>query len=124
MKTLVKNIPIYTRKLVFIICNDFIAEGKKLNIIFDPEDIESCRGLAFEANYKGKEAYYIFVKEDTYIPWSVIAHEALHVTNMVMKKAHVKPDHDNDEAHCYLLGWIIDEIHIHLSKDTIEKDNK
>lgn len=117
MKILVKKIPIYTRRLIFILTKDFEKTGKDLNITFDNE-VKTCQGLAFEADYKGQGAYYIFVKEKSYFDWSVIAHEALHVTNMIMKRACIPANNDNDEAHCYLLGWIVDEIHTHISRET------
>ena len=35
---------------------------------------------------------------------NIIAHEALHTTNFILKHAGISPDFDNDEAQAYLLG--------------------
>jgi hypothetical protein len=40
-----------------------------------------------------------------------IAHECLHAMNMMY--AHVGAKHSlaNDEPHCYMLGWVVDQVH-------------
>jgi hypothetical protein len=38
---------------------------------------------------------------------STLAHECLHVANMILERANVKVDLDNDEAQAYLLGFLI-----------------
>lgn len=40
-----------------------------------------------------------------------VAHEAVHIVNMVFKHAGIKYDPANDEPQAYLTGWIVGEIH-------------
>lgn len=53
--------------------------------------------------------FHVIINEDDISPGN-IAHEALHVTNKIMSVTGVKYDDDNDEAMCYLLGFITDGI--------------
>lgn len=123
MKILVKDIPIYTRKLVFVLSDNPEEEAKKLNLVFDDDKkFFDCRGVAFFSTYKNRDAYFIFVRDRLVTPWDTIAHEVLHITNMIMSRAGVEASNTNDEAHCYLLGWIIHQIHIHIMKELLKED--
>lgn len=42
-------------------------------------------------------------------PPHIIAHEALHVTNMIWSRIGATMDIHNDEPQCYLIAWIVRE---------------
>lgn len=46
----------------------------------------------------------------------IIAHEAKHVVNDIFKSIGMKLDVYNDEAECYLLGWVVNRIHEEIGK--------
>jgi len=48
-----------------------------------------------------------------------IAHEAFHLTNSILASAGVMFEVDNDEPFTYLLGWIVDEIHLFFKEQNI-----
>lgn len=56
------------------------------------------RALGFDGDY------VIYLRKKSL---STLAHECLHVTNMILERANVKVDLDNDEAQAYLLGWLM-----------------
>lgn len=115
MKDLVKEIPIYGGKLIFIVSADFEEQGRKYKVSLDESDI-ACLGLAARDYYKNRKAYYIFIKSHHKDNWGLICHEALHTTNFILDSVGIPADNNNDEAHCYLLGWIVENIQKHLGK--------
>ncbi len=50
------------------------------------------------------------------ITQGVIAHEALHIVNILFQQRGVLYQIDNDEHACYMLQWVVDEINTHLDK--------
>lgn len=73
---------------------------KYMSMNYQAEKLEevSGRSLGFDGNY------VIYMKKKSI---STLAHECLHITNMILERANVKVDLDNDEAQAYLLGWMI-----------------
>ena len=52
-----------------------------------------------------------WIKNSDYPTAGTIAHEAKHLVNKIFQDIGQELDLENDEAECYLLGWIVDEIH-------------
>lgn len=91
-----------------------LSEAIKLN--FDVEydkDLTGCYGSSIEVATEKGGGVFVWIKNDELSPSSisVIAHEALHVTNMILSSASIQIDiNSNDEAQAYLLGWIVKKI--------------
>lgn len=65
----------------------------------------------------GYEGLFYYIQEmDEYVlaikntDWSVIAHEAIHCVNRIMKECNIHHSYDNDETQAYLMGWVISEV--------------
>lgn len=58
---------------------------------------------------------YIMAFSDK-VTHSIIAHESLHVTNLICKHAGIKLDVDNDETQAYILGFVVTACYKHLKK--------
>lgn len=98
------NIPIYFGKLNIVFSKDF----KKTN-----EDLKlNCTNFDFKAiciyDHSGLDYYILFDKKPSH---EVIAHEALHIVNMIFNHRGVKINTSNDEAQAYFLGWVVDRIY-------------
>lgn len=50
-------------------------------------------------------------KKKQYPTPGIIAHEALHLMNLIFSDINSRVDQSNDEPQAYLLGWIVDNIH-------------
>lgn len=50
-------------------------------------------------------------KKKQYPTPGIIAHEAKHLVNAIFVDIGQELDLHNDEAECYLLGWIVDRVH-------------
>lgn len=91
-----------------------LTEAIKLN--FDVEydkDLTGCYGSSIEVNTEKGGGVFVWIKNKELTPFSisVIAHEALHVTNMILSGSSIEIDiNSNDEAQAYLLGWIVRKI--------------
>lgn len=75
-------------------------------------DIESFDGGVFEL----EDHHYLVLHNYIYkkIPYptpGIIAHEAKHLVNRIFGSIGQELDLHNDEAECYLLGWIVDRVH-------------
>lgn len=115
MEDLIKEIPIYGGKLIFVVTDKYEEKSKKYKLDFNERDL-NCLGLAFEDYYKDRKAYYIFIRETHKDNWGIISHEALHITNFILDYVGIPANNNNDECHCYLLGWIVQTIQKHLEK--------
>lgn len=111
MKELKFKVPIYNSNVVYIETDDFIDYYKKIKVSYDNTD-NDCYGLAF----RGPKSYIILVKTSHKDDWSVIAHEALHVSNMILNSRGVEIDTSNDEASAYLMSYIIEKIQKYKNK--------
>mgnify|MGYP006876405293 CR=1 FL=1 len=89
--------------------------------LFKGEDIEEVwqfYDVPFEAGYDG--GVFRHMEDDVLIEFGlfvekhdnpgIIAHESLHVTNGILDKCGVWPDHKNDEAQAYLLKWVVNQV--------------
>ena len=103
------KIPIYFGTLKIVISDDMgkFAASKGLDSHVDYE------AITFE--HRG-EIYIMFSPKCSL---HAIAHDSKHVVNYVFKRAGLQLDLDNDEAECYLLGWVFNECYKFLTKTTI-----
>lgn len=98
------NIPIFYGTLYINFTKDFKREAKKLRIKCSKT---KYLGLAFRVRTKRDTGYGILLRR---VDQSVIAHEALHITNFILKDLNLEIDSKNDEVQAYILGWIVKEI--------------
>lgn len=115
MNKLIKKIPLYPKRLVVVITDDFNESGKELKLSFTDRDLD-CKALAFNGYYKDHRCVYIFMRPENINSWGIWAHECLHCTNYIMEHVGIPADNDNDEAHAYLLTWMMDEIQKFVDK--------
>ncbi len=110
------NIPIYHGFLVIIITTNLKKIAKKYN----QESISNATDYDFDAivfdkpNKKGITVYYYVQKAN--VSYGAIAHDAKHLVNKIFKDRGICLDLNNDESECYLLGWIVNQIHLHINK--------
>lgn len=112
MKSKKIKIPIYGGNFTIILFeNDEELQNKFHDFEFNPP-INHFDGGVFEykenpvicfrnINHKGKK----------YPTPGIIAHEAKHLLNLIFLDRGQELDLQNDEAECYFLGWLVDEIH-------------
>lgn len=105
------DIPIYFGYLIVVFDNDFQKVINKLNL-----DTKGRNNLAeygaitmSQRNKKGVSQYFVIFPEN--VSHTVIAHEALHVTNWIMSDRCITADLVNDEPQAYLLGWVVGQIY-------------
>lgn len=104
------KVPIYGGYLVIEV-GDLEELSKKYGV-----DVDSSRYNALTV-YQIKEGIrWNAVLIDKDATPGIIAHEAKHVVNDIFRTTGVKLDIDNDEAECYLLGWVVNRIHEEITK--------
>ena len=106
MKRKTIKIPIYFGTLVIYKGNNWRKIEKKYNL----KSTKGCLGFAFSLDEKNKPSQFIVCVPKKYDA-GVVAHEALHLTNFILKERGINADYDNDEAQAYLIGWIVTEIY-------------
>lgn len=118
MKIYRKPLPIYFGDLVIAV-GPLDESSKELGInssIIDPgTDGYAC----FRVHKKSNRFMFALLITDT-PKHNTIVHEALHIVHYVMREIGHKPDYNNDETECYLLGYIVTEIYKFLAKNKIE----
>ena len=104
-------IPIYGCYLTVIITKNFDKVAKKYL-----EDSE-CYDAMVRTKEKNGIKEYLYVQR-LGISYGDIAHEAKHIVNRIFRDRGQLLDSANDEAECYLLGYIVNEIHSKISEVT------
>lgn len=99
-------IPIYQCKLFIIITDDFVAAAKQAGFSLN-KSFNTAAGIACRVSRKNGGCYFLGINKEYADDWSVIAHEALHITNFIFKDKGLKSDLSNDEAQAYLLQHIV-----------------
>lgn len=99
MKKKTIDIPLFYGKL-HIIQGELEEVEKKYNVV-----INSYDGATFWDDEKAEICVWIGVKTS-----GIIAHEALHATNIILRWVGVVADYQNDETQAYLLQYIVDKI--------------
>lgn len=108
-KEINKEIPLYKGQLVVIICDE-IEKIKNIAPNFPHSEIFAH---SYGKEYNGEEGYFILLNpqsKQAKITNGIIAHEALHIVNILFQQRGVGYQLDNDEHACYLLQWIVDEV--------------
>ena len=101
MKRKKVKVPLYPNVLIMYKCDDLKEIQKK----YDLSDCSDYDAIVFE--HKGCD---VVAFSKTTSP-SIIAHEALHITNNIFRSINAEADLDNDEPQCYLLEWVVKQIH-------------
>lgn len=109
------NIPIFFGKLVITITDDITIYNKKFNI----EASNNYEAYAFDYTSKKDDKEYNMVFRNKRVRASVIAHEAVHVVNMISKHVGLYHDNENDECQAYLTGWIVDQVNEFFYKNNL-----
>jgi hypothetical protein len=107
------KIPIYFGDLIIIQVENS-EEIEKIKKKYNIELPNSFNAFTFNI-YKKRYTRYIMVFEENCNP-RMIAHESLHVVRYIFEDRKMWFEtNDNDEAQCYLLGWIVGECHKFLN---------
>lgn len=101
MKSKTVKIPIYGGRLLIYFTDNLQSLNGKYNL----GNVEGFEALSLD---DGGRRYVIAFNDDPKA--SVIAHEAVHITNMIFKDVHVKLDINNDEPYAYLLEWVVEQV--------------
>lgn len=104
MKKKTITIPIYHGWFTIIIVKDWAKVNEKYGI----QATDAYDAVAFKPE-TGDKSEYVAVFKGWPKP-SVMAHEAVHLTNQVFIDACIKPDLENDEPYAYLLGWFVEQM--------------
>jgi hypothetical protein len=113
MKLLKKNFrtPLYGLTFTVIV----YSSPKKLDKFFKKKDIylefnhRKYDGFVYTLNNHHYCCFYASSKQ--YPTPGIIAHEAKHLVNKIFIDVDQLLDRHNDEAECYLLGWLVNRIH-------------
>jgi hypothetical protein len=100
------KVPIYTREVRVVYSTDMDAVTKKFDLRAGAEKYDA---FCFR---KGDYIYAVFQSAEPHI----IAHECVHLVNMIFDDVHVEPDLLNDEPQAYLVGWLFGKIYKILPK--------
>lgn len=112
------KIPLYRGYLIVIISND----TEKLEDRLPGHEFNHVYAHTIFDNHKGFQGFHIILNLDhpkRPITVGTIAHEALHVTDMVMHERGVIADHVNDEPSAYLIDWVTDRVCEVLDKNKV-----
>jgi len=110
MKKYKINIPIYHGYLIIIISKNIKKVLKKYKEKTPDNSNDWGATTINRKNKKGMTEYICIFRPDHLTPMT-IAHEAMHLTNRILNDRGISITYDNDEVECYLLGWIVKQIH-------------
>lgn len=117
MKTIkhIVPIPIYNGKLVIIVTTNIKKVAEQYNVVSKTTSNNDFDIITFVCpTKKGITRYFYVQKAD--VSYGAIAHDAKHIVNEIFKDRGQELDLYNDEAECYLLGWVVNQIHININK--------
>ena len=105
------KIPIYSGNFIIIFSNDSERVAKAVNV--KNGDIGYLYAFTFHNFiHKGYESFCVcfnFWTSDP-ITTGTLVHEVTHATHRILQAREVIPDFDNDEAECYLAGFLADQV--------------
>lgn len=110
-----KKVPLYGGLIVIVLTNSNKKLGKYVYMKPKEEHFAFC----VPGNYRNQGAFYCvlnFNNKDGKISHGVIAHEAVHLANFILKDAGVRCDYNNDEPLTYLVQWITNRIYSFINK--------
>lgn len=104
------KIPIYHGTLIVIISDDLEKINEKYKL-FDKDElnIDEYDGLVVRKSLKGYTQYYVLLEPG--VKLSVLVHESKHAVNRIFYDRSIDLDIINDEAECYLLGWVFSKVY-------------
>lgn len=111
--TKIQDIPLYRSKLMYILSNDIEKVRIRVPIIYDvvKDGIMYAHSLLLVG--EGYERYCILLNYDCKhrkMYSGTVAHEALHICNMIADNRGIKHDTKNDEPMAYLLEYIVTDL--------------
>lgn len=101
MKVTKVKVPIYFSVIQIVVAKDLNKALRKLKINENGKDHEAF--VVYD-----EDKIILFISKDA--SQGLIAHESVHIVNLIFKNAHVELDIDNDEPQAYLMGWVVEEI--------------
>lgn len=102
------NIPIYDAALRVVVCDTYEDFEQA---VFDTGYKEPLGGAGMiTLRHVETTLFHIIINSED-ISYGNVAHECLHVTNKLMNHLNIRYDWDNDEAMCYLHGFLVDAVH-------------
>ena len=118
MKKRKVKVPIYHSYLTIIETENIKEQAEKYNVRprGDPtrEDYNYDAITFRDFSKNGYLCYYcIFRPQRSY---GTIAHEAKHIVNHIFNDLGIELDRVNDEPECYLLGWVVNQIHLTITE--------
>lgn len=116
MLSSIKKIPIYGGSIAIVVAED----PKDLYKLFSKESLDYVEigtdylyAHSLVLDHKGRNCYTIvlnFKSEAGDMTYGTIAHEALHIKNMLFERRHISINTQNDEADAYFVGYVIDDV--------------
>lgn len=103
------KIPIYFGLLEIVVCTNLkeaLIKNKEPLNGFNPENYEA---FVWDDLSSGIAVYKIYIKPTA--SHKTVAHESIHIVNLLFNNIGAKPYLNNDEPQAYLLGWVVEQIH-------------
>ena len=116
------GIPIY-KGLFVLILNPSHEEVQEVIPEFSDNDVVFAHSWRYRWGKDGKEGFIMILSTQcplAKLDHGTIAHEAIHIKNMVFELRGIHLDPDNDEAEAYFVGWLITEIYKVLEENKIK----
>jgi len=103
MKKKTIEIPIYCAKLTIVIDKDLSYVEKK----YKTKSLREFGAVTF----KDEDRYRDYIVAFEYCSGSIVAHEIVHIINLLYIDCGIELDRENDENQAYLTGWLFDEMY-------------
>lgn len=112
-KTVIE-LPLYQGVFVLHMVDDIEALDKeyKLELRNDAE-FDAVTFTAPESNNNWFGFHIAFLTKET--SPGIIAHECLHVLNLIFDRVGIRYDQYNDEPAAYLMKWLVNNVHVFFS---------
>lgn len=94
-------IPIYKGNLYIHIGRPSSTLSNKYNLEIDADHHAAVHEVG--------EDVFVWFSRDVFEP-SIVAHEAIHIKNIVFGQISAKPDFENDEHEAYFVEWVVETI--------------
>ena len=101
------TIPIYDARLRVAVCPTYELFEQTVHDTGYSGELGGAGMIALR--HEETPLFHIIMNKDDISPGNV-AHECLHVTNKMMHHLGISHHWDDDEAMCYLHGWIVDAV--------------
>jgi len=101
------KIPIFTGSLTIILGKDLAYVQKK----YKTPPLEAFGAVTLRG--KGARSYVVAFENKDDV--GLIAHEAVHIVNLIFLDCGQELDRTNDEAQAYLTAWVVDTIYEHIN---------